>query len=33
MKDFGLTSQACSNELSPWNDIPTKKVRNLEIID
>jgi hypothetical protein len=33
IKDFGLTSCAHTNELFPWTEIPTKKVKNLYIID
>jgi hypothetical protein len=33
MKDFGLTSWAHINELFPWTNIPTKKVKILETID
>ena len=33
IKVFGLISQAHTDELFPWTNIPTKKVGNLEIID
>jgi hypothetical protein len=33
MREFGLTSWAHTNGLFPWANIPTKKVKNLEIID
>jgi hypothetical protein len=33
MRDFALTSWAHINELFPWTNISTKKVKNLKIIN
>jgi hypothetical protein len=33
MRDFGLTSWAHTDDMFPWNEVPTMKVNNLDIID
>jgi hypothetical protein len=33
MRDFGLTSWAHTDDMFPWNEVPTMRVNNLDIID